>query len=83
MNECYECDIGYKVEYCCGSHPETGEMTALEIEGGRVVRACPNLDELGDCKVYDSRPDPCSEYECPKLGEMDLFERLQSNIDSF
>ena len=26
MNECYECDIGYKVEYCCGSHPETGEM---------------------------------------------------------
>ena len=83
MDKCYCCDIEYKVKYCCGSHPETMEIVALQIKDGRVVRACPNLNESGECKVYDDRPELCREYECPTVNEMDIFERIQSHSNSF
>lgn len=78
MDECYKCDIEYKVQYCCGSHPETGEMVALRI-GREIFQACPELNESGDCTVHENRPDPCEKYECPKLNQIDLLDRIQSN----
>ncbi|MCF7861633.1 hypothetical protein K9M79_05285 [Candidatus Woesearchaeota archaeon] len=79
MDDCYKCNIEYKIEYCCGSHPDTGISSTLELLDGRILNACPNLDHVGDCSIYNSRPEPCKLYECPKSYESDLFERM--NLD--
>lgn len=78
MEHCVNCDINYKVEYCCSSHPETGESIALELFTGDVVGACPHLDSEGYCSTYDIRPDGCREFSsCPRLGELDLVDLLR------
>ena len=64
MGLCDVCELDYKLEYCCGSHPNTGESVALTVEGSEV-RACPNLDENARCKIFDHRPDECY-FKCPK-----------------
>ena len=74
MEICLECDILEKIENCCSSHPETGKTVELILSGGLIVEACPNLNEDGECIVYDDRPDACREYMCPRLYELDLVD---------
>jgi Fe-S-cluster containining protein len=77
MRICEKCDIRYKVEYCCGSHPETTETKELKLPDGTVLGACPNLDTDGLCRDYEKRPPACMEYnECPKLSSTDLCDLL-------
>ena len=75
---CYECEIDCKLEYCCGSHPETGESIPLTLNNGNQIMACPNLDSDGCCAVYNSSsmPGACREYLCHKFNETPLTELL-------
>ncbi len=77
MVNCLDCPIELKLDYCCGSHPDTGITQKLKLENGKFVHACPNLDSIGDCSIYDSRPQPCRDYECPSLQQTDLVDLFQ------
>jgi len=76
MDHCSTCKPKRKLQYCCGSHPETGEVAELELPSGRVAKACPNLSPRGHCQVYETRPEDCASYLCPRLKSMDLHELL-------
>ncbi len=77
MRACIDCDITFKVQYCCGSDPDTKKSVDLVLADGLVVSACPSLNRDGGCNQYGSRPDPCKEYiDCPNLEGVDLFDIL-------
>ena len=62
MNKCLTCDIYAKIICCCGCHPETKEKVDLKLKTGEIVKACPNLNSKGLCKIYKTRPDICNEF---------------------
>lgn len=80
MDACFNCKITPKLEYCCGSHPETGESQRLYLKR-KSVSACPHLNRFGTCDIYERRPEPCQVYECPRLEGRDTFERLGTRFD--
>lgn len=76
MVDCFNCKIENKVSYCCGSHPETGEVKELTTLEGFFL-ACPNLSADGDCEIYEDRPQACRDYECPEFYEQDLVDHFK------
>ncbi len=74
MVNCLDCNIEVKLDYCCGSHPDTGISQALKLEDGLNIQACPNLNPYGDCGIYSDRPQPCIDYQCPSLRQTDLVD---------
>jgi len=80
MNPCYDCgknDIDYLLEHCGWRDPETMETKKLELDGGRTVYACPNLESDGVCKIEATKPEICRDYvSCPKFSQMDLVDLI-------
>ena len=64
MNPCDECPIDDKIYECCGRFPDSGETAYLQLEGSRIVLACPYLDCRGRCTIYDTRPLGCRSHYC-------------------
>lgn len=65
MSFCDDCPFEEKLLLCCPRYPETGEQVLLIINGERMS-ACPHLDETGRCKIYDTRPRGCRDFECDR-----------------
>jgi Fe-S-cluster containining protein len=66
MSLCDDCPFEEKLLLCCPRFPETGGQTVLVINGERLG-ACPHLDGDGHCRIYDSRPRGCRDFECDRL----------------
>lgn len=80
LDICFDCDITDKLNYCCGSNPETGESALLTLDDGSKVNACPGLDSEGLCNMKNSvRPSVCGEYACHKMYEAPLYDLLSFN----
>lgn len=67
MNPCDDCPIDDKLYECCGRHPETGAVSKLELDDGRIVNACPHLSPNGTCLIYESRPYGCRMHFCDRF----------------
>lgn len=78
MSLCDNCDFEDKIGYCCSSHPETGETKELRTGEGLLFLVCPNLSQEGNCQIYENRPEPCGEYECPRMYEIDLVDYFRN-----
>jgi len=78
MNPCLECDIEQtNLVYCCEKKPGTDEVAKLNIGGGIIVDACPELTPNGACRIYDDRPEDCRTYFCPNIWELDLVQQRE------
>ncbi|MBP7583353.1 MAG: hypothetical protein KBA61_04935 [Spirochaetes bacterium] len=82
MSFCDDCPFEEKLLLCCPRFPETGEQAELVVDGVRMS-ACPHLDELGRCLIYDTRPKGCRDFECDRMrnGEKaDGFRRFYKGV---
>ena len=64
MPKCDSCNITEKLYQCCGRHPLTGEKVQLTLANGMIVVACPHLDSMARCSIYDIRPLGCRQFTC-------------------
>ena len=53
-------------------------QNALLLENGlvKIQHRCQQLDELGLCRIYESRPEICREYDCSKRTGADACLRF-------
>jgi Fe-S-cluster containining protein len=80
MDPCFTCPIDDLISYCCHTNPVSKESKALKLKDGRTVNACPNLDELGNCRDYENRPDVCRDYAaCERIQGFDVYELMMIN----
>ncbi len=66
MSFCSECNIEYKIEYCCSKYPLNGKSKKMKINN-KFYRTCIYLNKKGECSVYETRPRICRDYECGKI----------------
>ncbi len=66
MSFCDDCPFEEKLLLCCPRFPETGEQAELVVDGVRMS-ACPHLDDRGLCRIYETRPKGCRDFECDRM----------------
>lgn len=68
MNPCEDCPLEDKIYECCGRFPDTGESVYMHVDESRRVRACPYLDRMGVCTIYEHRPLGCRSHFCSQYS---------------
>jgi hypothetical protein len=75
---CSNCNIDYKLTYCCHSNPETKETKVVFLRDS-IRTVCPDFGIDGKCKDHVNRPEDCREYECPRFSHVDLHDYFVKN----
>lgn len=76
---CKDCPIKIKIEYCCGSHPETREQKVVKFKSGERVGVCINLQPDGSCATYWNE-ETCHGYDCERKYRLGLDCRRDLGI---
>ncbi len=86
MSQCDSCHIIEKLYQCCGRHPLTGRQARLKLEDGTFVTACPYLNTLSRCSIYESRPLGCRQFICDwhdKAEDLEYRKTLEHRFFSY